>query len=239
MRILACAISFLLSAPALADTTADSTILRDLSGLYPGADQPSEHGIVTVSDVVDGVLVVAFNPLIREVPNVLVYRVSDRGLERAMEGLALGIEVSNTGRVDLHTEGIAVDVAVASSEGMLGLLEAAEGQGFQGVNYGRFLHLHNSGGTRFRLDKTMFEELRTSLLDPEGRFSEGEAVDTCILYDMPTLVSAELRKSEGHYVVEATTSNFQWWRVTFTGISEDGLLMGKSISAGRLPTASE
>lgn len=236
MRNLAHTIWLFLCLPALAETTGDSIILRDLSGLYPGANQPSVHDIVNISDVVDGVLIVAFNPLIREVPNVLVYQVTSDGLERAMEGLALGIEMRTTSRVDLHTQGVAVDMSVDRPEEAFALLEDFS---FQGINYGRFVHLHPLGETRFILDKTMFEELRTSLLDPEGWYLEGEAVNTCILYDMPSLLLAELSKNDSEYIVEATTNNFQWWRVTFRGISEDGLLIDKTISAGHLAPNSE
>ena len=216
----------------------DSVIKSDLRGLYPATGTMPPPDIVDISNTIDGLQVVGFNPVMREVPNVLIYRVTEDGLERVFEGLALGIQLEPSTRHDLHTEGLAMDQSFKEPPDMKAFTSAARDAGFQVVNYGRFMHMHPLADNEYYLDKTMFEDLRTRLLDPERTLATGEAAVTCVLYDMPSLESLDFEKTEGRYVITGTTSNFQKWRVTFSGVDAAGRLIDKRISAEQLSPAS-
>lgn len=220
--------------PLVAGAMNEAAIIDDIAGLYPGAGETPEPDIVAFTPVVDGIMAVGFNPVIREVPNVFVYRVTAAGQERVLEGLTLGIEVNQTTRIDLHTQGVAVDMAVEKQGDAERVAQIARQTGLQTVDYGRFMHAHLSGRTEFFLDKTMFEQLRETMLDPEGHFSEGEAATSCVLYDLPSLKSLWLEKDGGRYVIKGKTGNFQEWRVSFSGVDNSGRLLDKEVSARRV-----
>ena len=215
-------------------TSQVSVIERDLRGLYPVDGTMPPPDIVAISDPVDGLQVVGFNPMMREVPNVLIYRVGEDGLDRVLEGLTLGIQLEKSARQDLHTIGLAIDNQLDDSADIARVERAARQAGFQIVRYNRFVHMHPLADTDFYLDKSMFADLRTRLLDPERAFTTGEAAVTCVLYDMPSLESLSFGKAGGAYVITGETSNFQRWRVTFHGVDATGKLIDKRVSAEQL-----
>jgi hypothetical protein len=79
----------------------------------------------------------------------------------------------------------------------------------------------------------MFEELRANLFKEGPDFSAFEVLNTCILYDLPVLRDVAFSKEDERYVVEGTTDNLQTWRVSFSGVSQEGHLIDKEILAAR------
>ena len=207
-------------------------------------DSRYPYKILSVSDAIDGITVVALTPPYREFPNVLLFKHSDaRGLVRVEEGLSLGIQDEQSPLLDLHTIGNAFDIAVDFGLGRplrfaddqaKKLFSITRSSGLVPVLYGKFLHAHSNTIARdfYIIDKSQYKDFAVTLLGERYNFYPDS---NCAMYDTPLLRELKFSRKGTVYYIEATTMNSQKWTVIFAGIDQDTrFLMDKNIAVEAL-----
>lgn len=183
-----------------------------------------------ISKPVDGFTVVSIEPLVREFPNLLVYKFDDqsKAWSRVTEGVVLGVQYEPSSRYDLHLAGEAFD------EDLLGINQADvakrteyyQNRDIVTSAYDTFLHVHMGGTKRYFIEKREFQQIASRLIGkPDASYS-----DHCLIYDAPLLDNVHFSRDGGFYKVEAFTDNNQLWSLRFLG-SDGNRLHNKSIDA--------
>ncbi len=194
---------------------------------------------LSVSEIIDNLIVVSLIPPYREFPNIILFKVNpkDGSLKRIYEALCLGIQDNPSGVPDLHTIGYALDFFMDGGKPpSIGdkptreAIEIFEKEGGTIVPYGKFFHGHFGQRTkqRYLIDKTQYKKFALALLGERyNKYPDKE----CMMYDTPNLREVKFSKKDGRYHLVAKTSNNQKWTVTFKDSDADNrYLIDKSIS---------
>jgi hypothetical protein len=186
--------------------------------------------ILSITSPVRGISAVAIEPPYREFPNIVLFQYEEgaRRWVRIREGLSLGLQTEVSDILDLHTLGIALDIAQPdATDQRVWMPPALRGQGQVVIPYDRFVHVHPSGPESYYLDKRDYARLARQVLQWKRSYPDTE----CTLFDQPGLLGISLGHDLGRFVLTARTANHQEWTVTFTGIEGSGELQDKIITA--------
>lgn len=207
-------------------------------------DSKYSYKILTISDVIDNIVVASLTPPYREFPNVILFKRTQEGaLLRVQEGLSLGIQDEQSPFLDMHTVGNAVDLAVDFGLGRplrftddqtKKLFTVTQSSGLVAVLYGKFVHTHVNKAPQvfYVIDKTQYKDLAIELLGERYNFYPDM---DCTMYDTPPLKMLKFSRKGARYYIEAETENHQKWTVTFSDIDADtNLLLNKNIAVKAL-----
>jgi hypothetical protein len=198
-----------------------------------------KYEIIKVSEPLNNIVAVFINPSYRDFPNVIFFKYDQNSNDynRVYEGLCLGIQDNPSGKVDLHTLGLGIDMKTDEgpskfeSESVRKIIELGNKSGFVVIPYQDFTHMHMN--TEFyTIDKTQYRDFALKLI---GSVYNKYPKDTCVMFDTPNLIDTQFIFDKGKYTVACKTDNNQFWMITFDGIDKDNkYLVNKKIEVKKL-----
>ena len=218
-------------------------VKAELDSMVMSLQPEIKYSIVKICGPDHNVCAVAIDPPYREFPNVLLFKFNTESGKyvRVFEGLCFGIQDRPSGKPDLHTIGMGIDVTISENRNKFDdanlrkMIELSDQTGMAVIPYHDLIHLQgpNPNPTRlYTLDKTKFQDLAVKLIGPVYQMYQTQE---CAMYDMPSLKNLKLTYRDGTYIVTGVTDNRQQWQVTFTGIdAENRFLIDKKVEAWRI-----
>lgn len=190
------------------------------------ASKEFTYDIVKVSDPVDNFVAVFIHPSFRDFPNVILFQLDQNSSDyvRIYEGLSLGIQDKPSGKTDLHTLGLGIDMQsdggsnAFESESIRKMFELGNQSNFDVIPYQGFIHMQLAGNECYTIDKTKYRDFALSLI---GDAYEKYPKDSCVMFDTPDLVDPQFVHENGKYVITSKTDNNQFWTVTFEGVDQE------------------
>lgn len=204
------------------------------------ASKDFQYDVIKVSEPLNNILAVFLNPSCRDFPNVIFFSY-DQNLNdynRIYEGLCVGIQDESSGKVDLHTLGLAVDMKIDDgsnifeNESVRKMIELGNKSGCVVIPYQNFTHMQGVNTEFYTIDKTKYLDYALKLI---GNVYKKYPKDSCVMFDTPNITDAQFTFDKGLYTVVCKTDNKQLWTITFEGIDQDNkYLVNKKIEVKKL-----
>jgi len=184
------------------------------------------YQIIKISELVNDVCAVAIQPPYREFPNVVLFYYDrvNREYVRIYEGLCLGIQDEPSGKTDLHTKGLGIDMEIDGGiksfmdDKVQKVIKAGNAATLIVIPYHNFFHSHGSSSESYTIDKTRFYDFALKLI---GSVYKEYPSDSCIMFDIPDLEDMQLSYENGKYIIKGVTKNNQIWKVSFDRVDEN------------------
>jgi|GEM_PF-5149902 len=194
----------------------------------------SKFDILAQTEVVQNWFAVAIDPPYREFPNVILFHWDGGEWVRIMEGLGVGVQPYASPYLDLHVARAAYDLTIEGGQPMSdATIRKAHAIGRKtGLNtvihYG-LTHHHRAGRQSYFLDRRPAHEALGKLYPAFAPADTAEVSGPpgCLFVDYPPLATIELRAEGSEKVLVAKTRSGQEWQVSWKGIDDDGLLVGR------------
>jgi hypothetical protein len=199
------------------------------------------YEIVKVSEPINNIVAVFINPSCRDFPNVIFfsYDQNSNDYNRVYEGLSIGIQDKQSGKTDLHTLGLGIDMLINNggsnnfeSKTIRKMIELGNKTGFDVIPYQDFNHLQSANTEFYTIDKTKYRDFALKLI---GNVYKKYPKETCVMFDTPNLLDVQFINDKGKYVITSKTDNNQFWTITFDGVDTDNkYLLNKKIEVKNL-----
>lgn len=199
------------------------------------ASEDLQYEIIKISEPQNNVLAVFLNPTCRDFPNVIFF-CFDQNLNdyyRVYEGLSVGIQDKPSGKVDLHTLGLGIDMVIDGgtskfkNESVQKMFEIGNRSSFVVIPYQGFIHMHSKNTEFYTIDKTSYYDFALKLI---GNVYRKYPKNSCLVFDTPNLTEADFKFDNGKYTVICKTDNKQLWTICFDGIDQNNrFLVNKKI----------
>jgi hypothetical protein len=184
------------------------------------------YKIINISKPINGLTIVSINPPYREFPNQIIFKFDSKEKKwvRVYEALCIGIEDKVSEVLDLHTTDDVVDVIFGKNilfgEKFKKINQIANDKNMILIPYTHFQHMHGFADVKsyYTIDKTKFLEMAVILKG--DKYTERYPIDTCMMYDMPTIKNTQFIYQDNTYKIVSETDNRQRWMILFKGIDD-------------------